>query len=284
MDNNFKFTVPANLTKSKEGKWVVKGLASAEVVDRQGELIIQKGIDLSPIDSKRGFLNWDHDNSPESTIGILTGYTRVDNKTFIQGELFQKHERAKAIHAIMESLHEHGSGAMGLSIEGKILERDTKNPKIIRKCKVNNVALTLNPVFKDSQVSLVKSFNTAENIVFDTTENIEFDSIKTYTANEVVTIVEKALSISSDVAEQPSGEKSGGDALVQENLDNKPKKKKKLKRLESPISKSLMIDMLDKLQVLYPDTSRTDIWASVKDRLDTKFPQLELKKLNEIKE
>jgi hypothetical protein len=35
--------------------------------------------------------------------------------------------------------------------------------------------------------------------------------------------------------------------------------------------KSNLISVLDKLQVLYPDHSRTVIWEALKDRLETKF-------------
>ena len=286
-NNDFKFVVPATLEKSKEGKWIVRGLASAEVADRQGETIIQKGIDLSPIDQKRGFLNWDHDNSPESTVGLLTGYKRDNGKTYIEGELFQKHDRARAVHSIMESLEEHGSQAMGLSVEGKIVERDPINPKIIRKCLVKNVALTLNPIFSDSNVSLVKSFNAAESIEFDSDGANLVDSINlkietkeepTFTSSQVLDIVQKAMAMSPAQNVAPES-RSGADALVTENLEkecsntqeNPKKKKKKMKSMEKSMYKSLMLDVLDQLQVLYPEYSRSMLWNAFKDRIEAKY-------------
>ncbi len=47
MENKFNFIMPASLEKSSEGDWVVRGLASTEDLDQQGEIILQKGIDLN---------------------------------------------------------------------------------------------------------------------------------------------------------------------------------------------------------------------------------------------
>jgi hypothetical protein len=38
--------------------------------------------------------------------------------------------------------------------------------------------------------------------------------------------------------------------------------------------KAHMDEMLDKIQKLYPNNSRTDIWIALKDRLNKKFPEL----------
>ena len=69
--------MPAELNKSKDGKWKIRGLASTQGIDQQGETIIQKGIDLSPVDQKRAVLNWDHQKGVENIIGTLDGYSFV---------------------------------------------------------------------------------------------------------------------------------------------------------------------------------------------------------------
>ncbi len=288
MKNNetFRFVVPATLEKSKEGKWKIRGLASAEVKDRQGEIIIQKGINLNHIDDKKGFLNWDHDNKPESTIGILTGYSREGNKTYIEGELFQKHEKAKAVYSILESLQEHGSKAMGLSVEGTVVSRNPNNPKIIEKCIVKNVALTLNPVYQDSYAELVKSFNAAESLEFDATQETEVKApapvgTPVFTANEVVDMVQKALSSGNGYMDAPAN-LSGGAALATESMDSDEKKKKKarkpLKKLDKSLYKSGMLEILDKLQKLYPEASRAQIWEVMKERISDNFSELSSEK------
>lgn len=282
-NDTFKFTMPAELEKSKDGEWRIRGLASTESVDKQGETIIAKGIDLTPVDEGKGWLNFDHGKGPEYLIGTLDGYTKTDKGLYIEGRLFKKHTKAKAVKEIMDSLGKSDRGRCGLSVEGKILERCSKNPKIIKKCRINAVAVTMNPVNSNTYVDLIKSLNSTESIEFastksESTENSSEDNSEAnFTATQVLSIVQKALSISGDSGSKPSGEKSGGEALTQENFG---KKKKKLKKLESPLGKSIMLSMLDKLQTLYPESSRSELWESVKDRLDTKFPQLSIKEMN----
>jgi len=69
MKDSFKVVLPAELEKSKDGEWKISGLASTGNIDKQGETILQSGIDVTPIDEGRGMLNFDHSNLPEDTIG-----------------------------------------------------------------------------------------------------------------------------------------------------------------------------------------------------------------------
>lgn len=272
-NNNFKFVMPADLEKGKDGEWKVRGLASTEKVDLQGETIMQKGIDLTPIDKKKGILNFDHQKGPENTIGLLDGYTRTAKGLVIEGRLFKNHTKAKAVYEIMSSLAEGDRGRVGLSVEGQILERDAANPRIIKKCRINAVAVTLSPVNTETFADLVKSMNT-ESVEFNAEEQAaEAKSDEpVFTASQVIAIVQKALSIGSDSVGAPAG-KTGGDAC--QPSDMKPGKeklrKKKMKRMDKGMYKSSLITILDKLQVLYPHHSRSDIWEAVKERLETKF-------------
>jgi len=279
--------MPAELEKSKDGNWTVRGLASTESRDQQGEIIIQKGMDLTPIDKKQGYLNFDHKTGPENLIGTISGYTKTKKGLYVEGNLFKNHTRAKSVYEIMSSLSDGDKGRVGLSVEGAIVERDSKNPKIIKKCKIKNVALTFNPVNTDTYADLVKSFNDSE-VEFGATEDVvsseKTENAPVFSANQVITILEKALAI-SDGAQAPA-EKQGGDALVTEELDKKKKKqehsvevtKKSLKKMSSDLYKSNIKVILDRLQELYPDNSRQDIWKAVKDRLNTKFPEINPKK------
>lgn len=272
MKNDFKVVIPAELEKSADGEWRVRGLASTEKVDQQGEMIVQKGIDLSPIDERKGVLNWDHQKGPENTIGLLDGYSKTDSGLYIEGRLFKNHSKAKAVREIMDSLSKGDKGRMGLSVEGRIIERDPKNPKIIKKCQINAVALTMNPVNQDSFADLVKSMSGAEEVDFNSIEeNIVEDSSKeaSFTAEQVVQIVQKALGIGAGNMAAPDS-LSGGDAMVQSNMKEK-KPKKKLKKMCKNLYKSNMLEILDKLQVLYPECSRATLWTALKDRLDSKF-------------
>jgi hypothetical protein len=278
--DDFKFIIPAELTKGADGEWKVAGLASTSSVDRQGEIIMPSGIDATPIAKGKGFFNWDHDNSPENTVGVLDSYRKSDNGMYVEGRLFKNHTRAKAVYEIMTSLNKGDAGRIGMSVEGKVLERDAKNPSIIKRCLIKNVALTMSPVNQDTFADIVKSMSASD---------IDFESVgnngetlatagqpktdeATFTASQVVEMISKALSLSSAAPVAPA-ERSGGDALATESLD-KDKKKVKMKKTCKSLYKSNMIVMLDKLQTLYPDNSRSEIWEAIKDRMSTKFPDL----------
>lgn len=269
--------MPAELEKGADGEWKVTGLASTGTIDRQGEIISPEGIDASPIAQGKGVFNFDHDNSPESTIGLLDGYKKTDKGMFVTGRLFKNHTKAKAVYEIMSSLGKADKGRVGMSVEGKVLERDPFNPKIIKRCVVKNVAITLNPVNTDTYADIMKSF-AGSNVEFDSngTKEVSTDltsgvqlELPTFTASQVVAIVEKALGIGAGNSAAPAG-RSGGDALGISNMGEKPKKKK-VKQMSKALFKSNMDELMSKLQVLYPESSREEIWSAVKERMNTQY-------------
>lgn len=282
MDNDFKIIIPAEITKSKDGEWRVAGLASTSSIDRQGEVIMPEGIDATPIAKGKGFFNWDHDNSPENTVGVLDSYKKGSGGMYVEGRLFKNHTRAKAIYEIMSSLHKGDTGRVGMSVEGKVIERDPKNPSVIRRCLIKNVALTMNPVNQDTFADIVKSMSGDAEVDFqsegkpleveltaDGVSNVKKSDEPTFSVSQVMAIMEKALGVGSGNAQAPADMK-GGDALGQEELD----KKKKVKKASKELFKSQMVEMMDKLQTLYPDATRNQIWEAVQNRLSTKFPDL----------
>lgn len=282
MNDDFKFVIPAEIQKGADGEWRVAGIASTSSVDRQGEVIIPEGIDATPIAKGKGFFNWDHDNSPENTVGVLDSYKKTPAGMFVEGRLFKNHTRAKAVYEIMSSLNKGDTGRVGMSVEGKVIERDKTNPSIIKRCLIKNVALTMNPVNQDTFADIVKSMGGTAEVEFDSTGKPETGApvVKaeepTFTPSQVLAIVEKALGIGAGNAAAPA-DRSGGDALGQESMDKKKKKvedPKKMKKASKELFKSQMIEMLDKLQSLYPNNSRAEIWAAVQERLETKFPDL----------
>jgi hypothetical protein len=281
LNDIFKFVIPAELEKSDDPSkpWKIRGLASTESRDKQGEVILQKGIDLSPIDNKKGLINYDHGKMPTDILGTLDGYRRTPEGLYIEGRLFKNHTQAKAVYEIMSSLGKSDKNLVGLSVEGKIIERDSKNPKIIKKCQINAVAVTLNPVNADTYVDLVKSMNSSESIEFNSTEenmanNTEIKSDQAiFTATQVMAIVQKALGLGAGYTQAPA-KLSGGDALAQEEFDSK--KKKKAKKMDKGMYKSNMLNILDKLQILYPDHTRAQLWESVKHRFNESFEKATL--------
>lgn len=283
MNDTFKFVIPAELTKGEDGEWKVAGLASTSSVDRQGEVILPEGIDATPIAKGKGFFNFDHDNSPENTIGVLDSYKKSTNGMYVEGRLFKNHTRAKAVYEIMSSLNKGDKGRIGMSVEGKIIERDQANPSIIKRCLIKNVALTMNPVNQDTFADIVKSMTGTGQVEFDSTGKQDgtvqtSSESPTFTASQVVEIVQKALGVGAGNAQAP-GNMTGGDALGQEEMDSKKKKveSKKMKKSSKDLFKSQMLSLLDQLQSLYPQNSRAEIWTAIQERMESKFPEIKTK-------
>lgn len=286
VSKKFRVVIPAELVKSEDGEWIVKGLASTPSKDQQGEILLPEGIDATPIDQGRGVLNWDHQKGPENTVGLLDSYQKTKEGLFVKGRLFKNHSKAKSIHEIMSSLGKSDKGRMGLSVEGRILERGGKDGKIIKKCEIHAVALTMNPVNQDSYADLMKSFH-SEEIEFNATEvNAELQTSTSptdpmFTATQVMQLIQKALGVGDGGAKVPT-ERTGGDALAVEDLDKKPKgiaeanqkPSAKFKKMSKEMCKSQINEIMDKIQVLYPSASKDDLWGAVKERLHKRFPYL----------
>lgn len=290
MDNlrdTFQFTLPAEVVKSEDGEWRIKGLASTEVRDKQGEIILQHGMDLTPIDQKQGYFNFDHKSGVENLIGVIDGYNKSKEGLYVEGRLFKNHDKAKAVYQVMQSLGKSDRGRVGLSVEGKILQRDEQNPRIIKKCQIKNVAVTFNPVNQDTYADLIKSLSGSD-IEFALEKQLPVDvgaDAKVFTSAEVIDLISKALSVGSAYASSTPSQLSGGDALAQEDLEKQPRKididedsmpkaKKKLKKMDKCMYKSQMAELLDNIQKLYPDYSRTELWDSLRDRIYKKFPEI----------
>lgn len=297
-DSKFKFDIPAQIHKSKDGEWRIFGLASTPSRDLQGEVIDPRGLDLSPIKKGRGVFNFDHKKGPENIVGVIENADLKDEGLYLGGYLFKNHDRAKAVHQIMSSLNKSDRGRMGMSVEGVVQKRAGKDGKTISKAKITSCALTMNPVNTDTYVDIIKSLNSIE---FDTNEvkdgvlgtipqNEEGEASGTntrmFTAEQVLEIV-KALGVGAGYATQVPADRSGGDALAQEDLDEGKKncKKcnsksckcpKKLKKMSKDMYKSTFLDLLNDLKKLHPETSTADLFEAIKDRLNTRFPKLKL--------
>lgn len=279
MKDQFNVIIPAEIVKSEDGEWKIRGLASTEARDRQGEVILQNGIDLTPIEKGQGYFNFDHLQGPENLIGVIDGYKKDSNGLFVEGRLFKNHEKAKAVYQVMSSLGKSDRGRVGLSVEGSVLERDPGNPKVIRKCRIKNVAVTFSPVNTETYADLLKSLSAADVMEFaadgktDESQPVAVEQ-KVFSASEVVELVQKALAVGAGYTQAPT-ERSGGDALAQES--SKPEaKKRKLKKMSPELCKSNMVQILDNIQKLYPEYSRNQLWKALKDRLTKKYPEIKI--------
>jgi hypothetical protein len=247
----FKFHVPMELIKGKEDSldsWKIKGIASTDDEDLQGETVNQTGLDITPLKAGRGLFNVDHQKGPENVIGQVEDAEFVDNSgksaLMVKGYLFQHQERAKAFYNIMRSIKKGNSPRVHLSIEGKIIQRDMTNTKRIKKARIEKVALTLDPVNPNTYASLVKSLNSDEEIPVEQEQDFKFEITKTELAEIVATAVKKALSAGAGYDKAPRA-RVQGEAMSSESLEDKEKKvtyedKKKKKK---DVIKSLIEDL-----------------------------------------
>jgi hypothetical protein len=256
--------MPAQIEKSEDGEWKIAGLASTQGMDQQGETIIQKGIDLSPIDEQKGYFNFDHQKGPENLIGAIDGYSHGKQGLYVHGRLFKNHQKAKSVYEIMSSLSKGDHGRVGMSVEGQILERDASNPKIIKKCRINKVAITFNPVNTDTYANLIKSMSPNAEVEFNSIkENYNESSLEesTFTASQVLSIVEKALAMTQDRGSTAPNELTNGNVMT--TLDMKSKKKKKKQEPSDDSQK-----MEDKVSVEKAD--KDPCWEGYKRKPGTK--------------
>lgn len=237
----FDFEVPVSIWLNKSAppgrQRRIGGLISTDNRDRQGEIVLQKGLDFTD------FLGhgWFNDNHNKDTDGII-GYPQKDALQYIRkGEVLPngleapgnghwaegyllENNRGNRIWDTAQALHKAGDGRrLGFSIEGAIQRRQGKNNKVIAKARVRNVAVTNCPVNIDTRLeTLAKSLQAVEQC--ESPEDLW-----------------KALGMGTATAgplPQPAGPQTGataGQVLAPESLEQK--KRKKLKEDEEEESK-----------------------------------------------
>jgi len=151
------------LIKSEDGGKVykIKGIATTEHEDTAGEVILQDGIDWSYC-LKSGSFNYDHSNLPAHILGAPQNIKKVKHNgkmaTEISGILYGDKQIVKDLVENVKLMRSTKSGrSLGFSIEGQVMQRDNRNPKIITRAKVLNVSLTHQPANQEATVQLVKN-------------------------------------------------------------------------------------------------------------------------------
>lgn len=175
MSDLFKFFVDAeiNLEKSKNGeKRIIQGYASTPSQDRQGESLVQKGMDITDF-VKNGYINYDHDNS--IILGYPTENTNIDSRgLWVEAELLKGVPMADKIWDLATALkRSNAPRKLGFSVEGKVLER---RGSTILKAKIYNCAVTTNPVNTEATWdAVVKSFSKSLEAGYGTTPEQQVD-------------------------------------------------------------------------------------------------------------
>lgn len=201
--DTFKVFAPVQLIKATDAqgnkKMRLAGIASTSSKDADGEYLDPNGFELDYF-MKYGYMNWNHQTSkdPLALIGKPTQAVKKAEGLHVDCELFDNNPRAKEVYQLAEILEAQGH-QLGFSIEGKVIERDKTNPKIVKKAKITGCAITPNPKNRDTIAEIIKGEH--------------FSTLSAYDDEDEETR-EKALSAGS----------ASGQAVSKESLDNRVKK------------------------------------------------------------
>lgn len=153
----------------------IAGIASTDRTDRQGEQIIQHGLDWSPL-MNGGRINLEHSKSPTDIIGVPkdvlffkkgdrlpNGQTMPSNGHWLEACLLEDDKLADTIWHKQVSLQKAGAPGFKYSIEGDVLQRAGADGKIVARATVRHTAVTDTPVNPDCAFeALVKSMSALE--------------------------------------------------------------------------------------------------------------------------
>lgn len=234
MKNDFNFYLPAEIDICKsddnEGERRIRGYASNEFRDRQDELIVQKGLDISNF-VNFGWFNYDHKND------CILGYpdkekTKITKKGFyVEGTLLKGVPLADKMWNLALSLKKSNAPRkLGFSVEGKILKRSDSGK--ILKAEIYNVAITPNPVNPTATWEAVcKSFNDEEEEDFVTEESIdkseagyevkinEENNGSSLKKESLETSFKKVAALNDDTDEAKERKKNLRESLINKSLD-----------------------------------------------------------------
>lgn len=197
---DFSFFMPIDLDLSKGSKddkeWRIKGIASTDHIDLQGEVIKQNTLDITPLTDGRGIFNWDHQKGPENILGKIDSAEIKEDGLHVEGYLFKNTEKGRALYNVISSLNSKDKRRVGFSIEGKVLRRAGYDTREILGARVDRIAITMDPVNPHTYAELIKSLN---HII----EPIENDKEKDFfTKDEVIQIVSKSVQKALDLAKE----------------------------------------------------------------------------------
>lgn len=196
--NKFNFFVPLSFEKGTDGKGVsivkIKGVASSEAEDSDGETLIPAGFDFGPL-LKTGFLNWNHQagKSAKAICGEPTSAKIINNGKdfYIEGFLYPN-AQGKEVAELAETLEKYSPNRrLGFSIEGQAVEKDPINSKRITKARITGVAITQSPKNPNTLMSIVKG--EVDNLYIEDEELTDEEKKKEKEKNEKEGTTEKAM-------------------------------------------------------------------------------------------
>tara|TARA_R110000751_G_scaffold33071_14_gene82612 strand:+ start:6064 stop:6981 length:918 start_codon:yes stop_codon:yes gene_type:complete len=177
----FKFYMPVTTWAKADDEHGMRigGIVSTDGLDRQGERVVQDGLDFTPF-VESGWFNDNHGQRTADVLGYPTDVQRVKkgeqlpngtvsdcNGWWAEGYLMNTDE-GKRIYALAQSLSTGGKRQLGFSIEGKVTARDRKDKTRIVRAEVINVAVTHCPVNTETHLHALAKALTAGSSIANT--------------------------------------------------------------------------------------------------------------------
>lgn len=159
----FSTWLPVDVIKgdneNEPAKTKIGGIISTDTVDQQGDMLLQEGMDFSYFIDK-GWFNYEHKQGTEYILGAPTKVEpiMIDGKqaTRVEGYLLNDRPRAREIIDTAKAIKRANlPRTIGFSVEGQVLARDKKNPKLITRSRILNVAITSAPVNPDAKLEVL---------------------------------------------------------------------------------------------------------------------------------
>lgn len=175
----FDFALPMHVFEKADAPEGQKrrfgGICSTDSIDRQGERILQDGLDWGDF-FEHGWFNDNHSQKTADVLGygdknslvqfkagdlLPNGAQATSNGTWVEGYLLNR-PACDQIWDLAQSLQGTGRN-LGFSVEGNIIRRTGVGNKTIAKAKIRNIALTNCPVNTDCKLeALARSLAAVE--------------------------------------------------------------------------------------------------------------------------
>lgn len=177
-NGKFGVVVPVDIDSSmqksaenpQEKSWYVRGYATTPDLDLQQDILLPTGIDISHF-TEHGYINYEHEQGDDFKIGAPTKNSLVDDVgLFVEAKLYKNNPHAKSIWNLAKNIAESGiDRKLGFSIEGYAQQRNAKDPRVIEKAFITNVALTTQPANPNATWdAFMKSFLTGHGVTPET--------------------------------------------------------------------------------------------------------------------
>lgn len=209
----------------------IAGVVSTEVRDRQGEILLQDGLDFSPF-LANGWFNDNHSKATDGIVGYPTGVLRFNKGdtlpngtiasskcTWAEGYLIKGHPRADAIWRLGQALEKSPRRSLGFSVEGSVQKRIGADKRIVAKAVIQNCAVTNAPVNTDTRMEiLAKSLQHIED-GGHLDEQAAAYALSEAPEAQLATLI-KSLFAGAQVCPAEAGDAAGGAALAKEDLED----------------------------------------------------------------